>query len=396
MDWIPPLFVEGLGLTQLKVALEYVIIGIHIVSILILYRKYREYKDELVIGIMIALIFSIFSELTFTFYTSVYDTYNLIGHIFKIFAYFSIFKTLFLSTIRKPYNRLSEVQKKLKNHVDNLENVVLEKTKEIREKNRNLTDVNDKIVADLESAKIIQEALLPKRIQEFKGSKFYSTYLPCERLSGDFYNYFRIDDENLGIYIIDVSGHGVSAAIVTVFASRILKGQVIESVEDNIVIKPSEVISNLYNIFNDSNFPDETYLVMIYGIYNTTTREFTYSTAGHNCPPFHISKGSIVNKLDNIDGFPICKLGGIITPSYKDYSIELDKGDKLIFYTDGITELKNSHNQVYSVERLNEVIDGHKHQDSKELMSTIIEDLWKYKDLNKADDDITLFIMDVE
>ena len=85
---------------------------------------------------------------------------------------------------------------------------------------------------------------------------------------------------------------------------------------------------------------------MIYGIYNISSRTFTYSSAGHNCPPILMSKENGVRVLDTANGFPICKLGNIFDPQYEDYQVELSQGDKILFYTDGITELKNKNENM--------------------------------------------------
>nr|WP_243414731.1 MASE3 domain-containing protein [Sporosalibacterium faouarense] len=394
---IPPLFINGVGLTPLKVTLEYIIVGINVLTSFILLREHRRFKSGHAIGLLIALVFSNFSELTFTLYVNVFDTYNLLGHIFKIIAYFAIFKAIFLSTIRNPYTQLSEVQNELKKYADNLEKLVDEKTEELVEKNKNLIEMNKKILEDLESAKEIQEALLPQRVQEINGVNFYSKYLPCERLSGDFYNYFKIDDENIGVYIIDVSGHGVPAAMLTIFASRILKGNIFDLDEesDYSIISPSDVVSNFYEIFNESNFPDENYLVMFYGIYNTERNELTYSSAGHNCPPMIVKRDGEVKDIDYGDGFPICKLEGIIDPKYKDYKVKLTKGDKILFYTDGIVEAKDENDNLYTADRLERLVKENKENASQEIIQSIIQDLSSHKALDKLEDDVTLFIMEV-
>ncbi|WP_425447596.1 PP2C family protein-serine/threonine phosphatase [Dethiothermospora halolimnae] len=394
-DILPTLFIEGKGLTAYKIGAEYIIIAIQVISVIILLREYLKSKNDLTIGIIIALIFSISSEITFTLYSSVYDTYNLLGHVFKIFAYFTIFIMVFLDTVRRPYIRLADMQGKLKHYADNLEVAVTSKTEEIRNKNRNLMRINEKMIEDLEAAKEIQQSLLPSKYKKYGNVTFNSKYIPCQRLSGDFYNYFKIDRDNIGFYVIDVSGHGVSAAMVTVFASRSLDVQTIESDGDYSLLNPKEVLLNFYNNFNNSSFPDETHLVMIYGVYNIKTGEMKFSSAGHNCPPVLVSQNKRARKLDYISGFPICKLGDLFEPEYAEYTINLEKGEKVIFYTDGIPELKNDEDQFYSVERLRRLVNHNKLRESNELIDIITNDLNNHKSLSDIEDDITFFIMEV-
>lgn len=396
-DILPELFVEDIGLTPIKIFLEYVVISLQVVACTFYLREYNKLKDKKVIFFITALCFSIFSELTYALHINVYDIFNLLGHALKIIAYFIMYQIFFLANVKRPYIKLSQVQAELKGYVDNLENIVNQKTKELQETNTKLIYINNKMIEDLEAAKSIQQALLPGEYEDLGEVEFYSQYIPCQRLSGDFFNYFKIDDDNIAVYIVDVSGHGLSAAMVTVFAAQSLKRfHDLYGSQSFEIQSPKEVLKNFYNTFNNSNFPDEVHLVMIYGIYNTKTKVFKYASAGHNCPPVLISKEKGATVLNHSKGFPICKLGEYYKPKYEDFQIKLDKGDRILFYTDGATELKNKKQEIYSPARFISLIQEVSLLDSKKVIDTIKEQLFAYREIDEIEDDITLFVMEVK
>ena len=291
-----------------------------------------------------------------------------------------------------PYRKLENMKNKVDDYAHNLEDLVNEKTEKLVKANLRLQDVNKKMIADIEAAKSIQQALLPSKSVKYKGVSFYSEYIPCERLSGDFFNYFKIDDENIATYIVDVSGHGLSAAMLTIFLDRSLRTKEGYYGGKYSILEPKEVLTILYEVFNNSNFPDETHIVMIYGIYNIRTKTLKYSSAGHNCPLIKISENNGIEILDENKGFPICKLGDFYKPTYKNYEINLNKDDKLLFFTDGLTELKNR--EIYTLEDLLHLLKNNKNLDSQKLINSISKDLFEHKNPNFLEDDITFFIME--
>lgn len=393
---IPTLFIEGQGLTPMKIGLEYFVIGLQLVAVYFYLKDYKKNHNELMLTFIIAIIISIFSELAFTLYIYVIDVFNLLGHILKIIAYFLMFRALFIANVRKPYIKLAEVRNKLNEYAITLETKVSDKTNELLEINNRLVEANTKLMADLDAGRNIQQALLPTKELFLNEVSFYSKYIPCEKLSGDLYNYIKIDEENIGMYIVDVSGHGLSAAMLTVFANRVLSSIVHSYKEKNIIPTPKDILESFYEIYNNSNFPNENHLVMIYGIYNVKDNIFTYSSAGHNCPPILISKGNGTQILDTGNGFPICKLGNIYSPQYTNYIVEITPGDRILFYTDGITELKNKKEDMYSLERLVDLLKQNYKLSSESLINEIEKKLFVFNNSCDIDDDISYFIMDTE
>ena len=134
-------------------------------------------------------------------------------------------------------------------------------------------------------------------------------------------NVFQIDKERVGIYIADVSGHGVSASMLTIFIISTLNKK---------NHSPSRALYRLFKQFNAGDFDKDSYITMFYGIYNTRTGIFTYANAGHNCAPVIISRTELKRLCK--PGIPISNW--VDSPSYHDSTIQLDTGDKLFLYTE--------------------------------------------------------------
>lgn len=196
-------------------------------------------------------------------------------------------------------------------------------TKE-KEMERKIINQNLKLQHDLDMAKKLQMQLLPRDLK-LPYLDFAYLYQPCDDLSGDMVNIFQIDRENIGIYIADVSGHGVSASMLTVFLISALNKK---------TLSPSRALFRLFKKYNSGDFDKDSYITIFYGIYNTRTHRFTYSNAGHNCIPLVISQNS-VKKL-YMPGVPISNW--VEEPNYHDSTIHLGYGDRLFLYTDGVAD----------------------------------------------------------
>ncbi len=386
LDSLPVLFINEIGLTPLKLYLEYAIIGIQLLCILVFARIYLIEQDErgysfIIIGLMV----SIFSELAFTLYASVYDTYNLLGHIYKIIAYYLLFKALYVLNVQKPYLIIREAERKISNYADNLEKLVEQRTQEI-------AAANDKIMLDLDYARNIQRALLPTSFPKVLNLEFAASYVPCEKIGGDFYNIYRLDDDNIGILIGDVAGHGVSAAMITVFIHQNI--YVRREYDDGRVkiLTPKQVLTNLYYVYNRMTFPDEIYTVLFYGILNIQTNTLTYCSAGMNTQPLILNATGEVEKLEVV-GLPICKLGTHVNPAYENQMRVLHPGDALILFTDGLVEIDRNQPDIFSEENVMEYLKGSQNTTPKEIVEVLMDAYTAILADKNMVDDVTVLIV---
>jgi sigma-B regulation protein RsbU (phosphoserine phosphatase) len=385
-ELFPSMYIMGKGLTSTKIFLEYVVITTFGITIIRTISEYKKTKNHLMILFSCALILNIFSELAFTDYYLVYDIYNYLGHIYKAIAYYIIFRVIFIHNVQKPYVELAEAQNELRNYAENLDRIVEQRTRQLKQ-------VNERLLDDLEYARDIQMALLPSRLPLEEEVSFTAGYFPAERVSGDCYNIFKIDSQHIGMYIADVSGHGVPAAMLTVFLSQNIKMGTFDY--RNEITNPSKVLNNVYEAFNSTNFSNGVYIVLIYAVYNIRTRELTYSSAGMNAIPLIINKRGGVREIE-VKGFPICKFREFYTYEYKNTVLELDPGDSIIFYTDGLVEAQNQAGEFFSENRLKEFLKNNGETPALELSNGIANEVFNFMGNGKLKDDITFFIMEVK
>lgn len=207
-------------------------------------------------------------------------------------------------------------------------------SKEVNEKNR-------KMIADIGFARNMQSRMLPPKGM-YNGVNIDYLYRSSEFLSGDYFDVFNIDNENTGIYICDVVGHGVSASLLTIFVRQSLR-----SLAKNVKV-PDKVMKELHKAFLTLNLDYDKYISLFFGIYNKKTREFQYVNAGHNSIPLLLRNKDVI--LLESKGYPICNIFDYV--EYDVSFIKLFEGDKLFLYTDGITESRNEIEEEFGIEKL--------------------------------------------
>ncbi len=282
-----------------------------------------------------------------------------------------------------PERNQERLQKQFNLYAMNLKKIIDKKTYQVRE-------VNQKFIDELEYAKKIQQSLLPNATMTYRDVRLVSEYFPCERLSGDFYDHYRLDDDNIALYLLDVSGHGLSAALLTMFSNNYLKSndknqQLFRG------LKPDRTLAYFYEQFNEMNFPDEMHMVIFYATLNLSTKMLTYCSAGLNCSPIRFRKNGRIEYLDKSEGFPICKLGDFITPEYRSERIKLEKGDRLLFYTDGLID--KDKNNTFDLDSLVHFVNINKHVSLDVLNQELVNKIYPLKE--SLNDDITYILMEM-
>jgi sigma-B regulation protein RsbU (phosphoserine phosphatase) len=384
------MYIEGVGLTDYKIWSEYIIMSLFLFATIKYIYEYSKTKERFLLLISVSLLISIYSEMAFVLYISVYDIFNYLGHIYKFIAFFIIFRAIFINNIQRPYLELYKAKQELRHYADNLDMLVHKRTEELKQ-------LNDKLLEDLDYARDIQKALFPTKIPRWGELSFEMGYFPAERVSGDFYNIFEVDSENVAFYIGDVSGHGVPAAMLTVFLNQTMKVLVDDWMKKEKgvdILDPSQVLSSIYKSFNMTNFKEEVYIVMLYGIYNIQTRKLTYSSAGFNTQPIVIRQPGEVFDID-IKGFPICKLIEFFSGEYENSFIILEPKDKILFYTDGLIEANNKDGCFYEDKRLVDLLKKNYQKPAAKMCQLISDSVFEFIDGNQPKDDITFFIMEV-
>lgn len=385
--YLPAMYIEGIGLTTTKKLLEYLAMLMLIIASAAYLRRFIKQKDKTFYTMFCALLLNVLSEFAFTRYIDVYGIYNYEGHIFKVVSMFMIFRVIFIKNVQAPYIALTAAQKELTEYAGNLDKIVEQRT-------RQLKAINGRLMEDLEYARDIQKSMLPVFLPNTAEIRFSTVYLSAERLSGDFYDVFELDKNTMGFYVCDVSGHGVPAAMLTVFLKQCVDSIVETDRHNGIVSSPSHVLKQIYDAFNHSNFKDNVYIVLIYAIYNTVEKKLVCSSAGLNEAPFLLSDNGDINEIE-ISGFPICKLSEICEANYIDLNLPVKSGDRLYIYTDGLVEAKNSEGQHFTKEKLKELLINHYDTALDEQTVMINDALIDFSEGKKLRDDATLLAIEI-
>ncbi len=263
---------------------------------------------------------------------------------------------------------------------------------------KELLRVNERMKNDLGAAAEIQRSLLPPEYAEIQGVRFASAFRPCDELGGDIFNAFQLDGRHLGLYILDVSGHGVSAALLSVTLSRILspppdqssllRQQIGNSAEYHLV-QPVEVANKLNRQFPMK--PDKLqYFTLVYGILDLETHDFRYVVAGHP-RPIHISRNSGAICIDD-GGIPI---GALRDSRYVECSINLEPGDRLFLYSDGITETTSPDDVEFGQDRLIKTLDRSHGMPLTKSISSMLEDVDAWRSGGRLTDDVSILGVEI-
>ena len=158
-DLFPAMYLEGHGLTGIKIFMEYFIILIMAITFLLVTTEYKKTNSNRAYMFMIVLMLSIFSEFAFTNYGSVYDAFNYIGHLYKVIAFLILYKGIYIENVSLPYIEMKKARQELKAYSDNLSDIVKQRTKE-------LEGINNVLLTDIENAKEMQRCLLPLQMPQ--------------------------------------------------------------------------------------------------------------------------------------------------------------------------------------------------------------------------------------
>lgn len=265
--------------------------------------------------------------------------------------------------------------------------------------NREISDLNRHMAEELEAAVELQQSLLPKSLPEISEVDFTWVFNPCEELAGDIFNIFRLDEENLGLYSIDVSGHGVSSALYSFALSKMLTPALDQSPllkrhnhsgQGYALLSPAVVAESL-NIRFPLNQIAQHYFTFFYGILNIKSFRFRYVSAGH--PGFIYCTSNRHPEIIEKPGAPIGFMG---EPGYSEHSLQLQRGDRLYIYSDGITEALNLKNEQYGDKRLISIIEKKGSLSLKDCVAAIIKDVESWSAGNKQSDDISIIALEIK
>lgn len=318
----PDAFVEGDGLTAFKIWSEYAISTGLILSLVLLYRIRNQFESPILLLISASILITIASELLFTLYAGPYGTANLAGHYLRIVAVFLAYKALVEAALIRPYGLLFRRLKQSE-----------QAEKRGKETYRDIADS-------------LQQSLLtvPAEVPGLSLGYLYRSATHSARVGGDLYDVFYVDERRVGIVMGDVSGKGLPAATLTTVVKNTIRAYAYENAS------PASVMTRANRTILRSS-DSSSWVSAFFAVVDPGIGSLEYCTAGH--PPPLLRKNGAHTDLTRVrplEGHsPI--LGALPDLTYEEHRAELEPGDLLLLYTDGVLEARRQ-GELYGEERL--------------------------------------------
>lgn len=272
---------------------------------------------------------------------------------------------------------------------------IIELERNLAARNSELQGANEKMTRDLEAAARIQQSLMPNEAPDTPQARFDWRYWPCDELAGDALNVFYLDPNHLGVYLLDVSGHGVPSSLLSVTVARAMapsndpSSVVRASGEGSAIAAPSDVAARLNRLFPMED-NGRHYFTMHYGILDLRTCEYTYTSPGHP-GPILVTEADGAESLDLYD-LPI---GIVEDAAYEERTIQLPPGSRLYIHSDGLNEEKNADDAQFGRQKLRQSLAALADKSLPRALDMLLEQLRQWRGGPSFTDDISVIAMEI-
>jgi sigma-B regulation protein RsbU (phosphoserine phosphatase) len=252
----------------------------------------------------------------------------------------------------------------------------------------------ERLQSEIEIAREVQSQLYPRRVPETRTLRLKAICQPARMVSGDYYDYECIRDTQVALAIGDVAGKGISAALLMATLQSSLRTQLqswleVAAAAGNGTVAPSVSTSLLMSRLNNqlhSYTSPEKYATFCLGVYDESCGTFTYTNAGH-LPPLLVRDGKS-QRLDVngtvVGAFPFAKYG--------ESRVDLEPGDLLVCFTDGVTEPENAYGEMFGEDRLCDLIARNAHRSDEQIVETVLESVHQWTASEELQDDMTILL----
>ena len=241
------------------------------------------------------------------------------------------------------------------------------------------------IEKELEVATKIQQSFLPKDLPESKEFSVLADMSPAKQVGGDLYDFVELDDGKIGVMVGDVSGKGVPAALYMARAVSLFR------LFSKTALNAKDAVTKLNDALAEESGAN-LFVTLTYLIYDLKEYHLTYASGGH-LPTLLLKKGEDKCRLlVTKEGLPL----GLMPGDFGEESSPLSKGDKLVLYSDGVTEAINKRGEEFGEERLSRIVEENKELSYKELLYAIKDAVNKFAKNTPQFDDITIIVMEVK
>jgi len=236
---------------------------------------------------------------------------------------------------------------------------------------------------DLEIARDIQRILLPSQAPAVSGFEISGINVPARQVSGDYFDYIKVDDQRLGVAIADVSGKGVPASLIMAICRSVLRSQSANNPS------PADVLRKV----NRQLYPDikeDMFISMAYIILDPANNRVTLARAGHDAPLLYKRSTQIVTPIKPRGMALGIDSGSVFDRLTADFDISLETDDCLVLYTDGVTEALDAEGNEFGLERTAQSVRASAMKGASTIVTRVIDDVRNFAGSQPQNDDITL------
>lgn len=269
-------------------------------------------------------------------------------------------------------NSIDKMESDMMRYIENLTSVTAEK---------------ERIGAELDVAKTIQENSVPNIFPAFpERAEFdiYASMNPAKEVGGDLYNFFLVDEDHLAIVIADVSGKGVPAALFMMVTNILISDRT------HMGGTPGEILTYVNDNICQHN-PADMFVTVWLGILEISTGKIVASNAGHDDPAI-CRKGGEFEIFKSRHSLVVGAMPGI---KYRDFEIQLNKGDKIFLYTDGLPEATDKNNRMFTIEKMLASLNQFKHECPKNILKGINSCVDEFVGEAPQFDDLTMMCLEI-
>jgi len=239
---------------------------------------------------------------------------------------------------------------------------------------------------ELEYAQALQLSMLPERYAVVNDVEISAISIPATEVGGDYYDYFKLSDEKIGIFICDVSGHGVASALL-LSGIRSCMHLILEETDD-----PKIIFTKLNRVIRKTQ-SRKMFVTAIFAVIDKKNNKCTLYNAGH-LPPYKISgESNEIYKLRK-HGLTLGAADNIYADESKEVVIDFKKRDKLILYTDGVNEAQNEKRDEYGIEKIEEFLNANSDKKTKHIIDELVADVNKFTQNRIQSDDLTIIAVE--
>lgn len=239
--------------------------------------------------------------------------------------------------------------------------------------------------AELDTARKMQQSILPDRFPNNQYYDIYASMVPARAVGGDFYDFIRLEDDKVAIAIADVSGKGIAAGLFMMTTRTLLKGAAIGC------SGPSETLRETNSQLAENN-ESMMFVTMFYAEYDPHTRILKYANGGHN-PPFIVKQDGSASELQLPHDVALGLQGDF---EYEEFSIQLNPGDQVVLYTDGVNEAETSQGEFFGMDRFKGLLSSNTEATAQSTTVKVFNAVKEFAGDHDQSDDVTCLTLAIK